>query len=58
MGDLNSAWLYEILFDYLPVQQTDEIKKTILKGGYYTASPSKGLRLIVLNDNVCENKNW
>lgn len=55
---LNSTWLYNIMLDYLPVNTSDEIEKTIMLGGYYTASPRKGLRVIVLNDNVCELQDW
>lgn len=57
-GELNSSWLYETMLENLPVPSTDEIKKTIMKGGYYTVSPQKGLRLIILNDNVCQLSDW
>lgn len=58
VNELNSTWLYETMLEQLPVSATDDIKKTILKGGYYTVSPRKGFRVIIMNDNICENKNW
>lgn len=58
MGNLSSAWLYETMLEHLPVGKTENIEKTVLNGGYYTVSPRKGWRLIILNDNVCENDDW
>ncbi|CAH1104931.1 unnamed protein product, partial [Psylliodes chrysocephalus] len=55
----STQWLYDILFQklskWMPI---DEVKETVLKGGYYTVSPKKGLRIIVLNNNVCISDNW
>ncbi|XP_056647542.1 sphingomyelin phosphodiesterase 1-like isoform X1 [Diorhabda sublineata] len=57
--NLSSKWLFDLIFQklskWLPV---DDIKDTILKGGYYTVSPKKGFRVIVLNSNVCNINNW
>ncbi|XP_050500372.1 sphingomyelin phosphodiesterase 1 isoform X2 [Diabrotica virgifera virgifera] len=56
---LSSKWLYDLLFQklskWMPI---DEVKDTILKGGYYTVSPKNGLRVVVLNNNVCNSGNW
>ncbi|CAG9826411.1 unnamed protein product [Diabrotica balteata] len=56
---LSSKWLFELLFQklskWMPI---NEVKDTILKGGYYTVSPKKGLRVVVLNNNVCNSGNW
>ncbi|XP_065062750.1 sphingomyelin phosphodiesterase-like [Rhopilema esculentum] len=35
-----------------------DTQPTILKGGYYTALVRKGLRIISLNMNYCNNMNW
>ncbi|CAG9854053.1 unnamed protein product [Phyllotreta striolata] len=55
----STKWLYNILLQklskWIPI---DEAKETILKGGYYTVSPRKGFRIVVLNNNVCNTDNW
>lgn len=56
---LSSKWMFDILFQKLSKWvSVDEIKETVLKGGYYTVSPKKGFRVIVLNNNVCNGNNW
>ncbi|XP_072376772.1 sphingomyelin phosphodiesterase 1-like [Diabrotica undecimpunctata] len=55
----SSRWMYDILFQkmskWVPL---DEVKDTLLKGGFYTVSPRKGFRVIVLNNNICNLNNW
>lgn len=58
--DLSTQWLYEYISDlwiaygWIPASA----KATILQGGFYTLSPKKGFRIIVLNSNVCYSYNW
>ncbi|XP_074026344.1 sphingomyelin phosphodiesterase 1-like [Leptinotarsa decemlineata] len=55
----SDQWLFDIMFQkmskWVPI---DEVKETILKGGYYTVSPRKGFRVIVLNNCVGYIANW
>ncbi|XP_012143489.2 sphingomyelin phosphodiesterase 1 isoform X1 [Megachile rotundata] len=58
---LTTNWLYKLLADlwintynWLP----ESTRSTILQGGYYTFSPKKGFRIIVLNNNICYSYNW
>ncbi|XP_071578444.1 sphingomyelin phosphodiesterase 1 [Temnothorax nylanderi] len=58
--ELSTQWLYKMMADlwinsgWLP----ESTRSTILEGGYYTVSPKKGFRIIVLNNNVCYCYNW
>ena len=36
----------------------ESARSTISQGGYYTAVPKKGFRIITLNSNVCYSYNW
>ncbi|XP_043498948.1 sphingomyelin phosphodiesterase-like [Polistes fuscatus] len=57
---LSTRWLYHLVADiwinygWLP----ESTRATILRGGYYTLSPRKGFRIIILNSNVCYCYNW
>ncbi|XP_076750001.1 sphingomyelin phosphodiesterase 1 [Xylocopa sonorina] len=57
---LTTNWLYNLVADlwisygWLP----ESTRSTILQGGYYTVTPRKGFRIIVLNSNVCYSYNW
>ncbi|XP_037951691.1 sphingomyelin phosphodiesterase 1 [Teleopsis dalmanni] len=57
-NEFSVKWLYEHLYTVWSKWLPDETKETILKGGYYTLSPSKGLRIISLNNNDCYLFNW
>lgn len=47
------------MLEHLPVGiNTQGVQESIMKGGFYTVSLKKGFRLIVMNDNVCLNRNW
>ncbi|KAK2580874.1 hypothetical protein KPH14_005946 [Odynerus spinipes] len=58
--ELSTHWLYSMVadlwinFGWLP----ESTRATILQGGFYTLSPKKGFRIIVLNSNVCYCYNW
>ncbi|XP_043471211.1 sphingomyelin phosphodiesterase 1-like [Leptopilina heterotoma] len=58
--ELSTVWLYKLLADlwinygWLP----ESTRATILRGGFYTVSPRKGFRIIVMNNNVCYTYNW
>ncbi|XP_072376468.1 sphingomyelin phosphodiesterase-like isoform X1 [Diabrotica undecimpunctata] len=59
--DISSEWLYDLILDTWTEHdwlEKEAVKKTILAGGYYTVKTKKGLRLIVLNNNVCSRENW
>ncbi|EZA53027.1 hypothetical protein DMN91_002938 [Ooceraea biroi] len=60
-NEISTQWLYNMManlwinnFGWLP----ESTRSTILQGGYYTVSPKKGFRIIVLNNNVCYCYNW
>ncbi|XP_011865164.1 PREDICTED: sphingomyelin phosphodiesterase-like [Vollenhovia emeryi] len=59
-SELSTAWLFKMMADlwihlgWLP----ESTRSTILQGGYYTVTPSKGFRIIALNSNVCYCFNW
>lgn len=58
--NLSTQWLYNMVadlwinFGWLP----ESTRATILQGGFYTLTPRKGFRIIVLNNNVCYCYNW
>ncbi|XP_078034652.1 sphingomyelin phosphodiesterase 1 [Augochlora pura] len=60
LDNVTTNWLYKLVADlwigygWLP----ESTRSTILQGGYYTVSPTKGFRVIVLNSNVCYCYNW
>ncbi|CAG9820155.1 unnamed protein product [Phaedon cochleariae] len=57
--NLSTNWLYKLaLSKWTKWLSEEEVKKTILKGGYYTVQAKPGLRIIVLNNNVCSVDNW
>ncbi|XP_034941151.1 sphingomyelin phosphodiesterase-like [Chelonus insularis] len=57
---LSTRWLYELMANtwidagWLP----ESTKETILRGGFYTLSPTKGFRIIAINNNICYIYNW
>ncbi|XP_023021435.2 sphingomyelin phosphodiesterase-like [Leptinotarsa decemlineata] len=57
-GSLSTQWLYDMILEKWSWLPKDEVKDTILKGGYYTVLAQKGLRIVVLNNNVCSTENW
>ncbi|CAG9854052.1 unnamed protein product [Phyllotreta striolata] len=58
-ASINQQWLFDVLYEKsLKWIDDEEARKTIKKGGYYTVTPKKGFRLIVLNNNVCQTSNW
>ncbi|XP_050497864.1 sphingomyelin phosphodiesterase isoform X1 [Diabrotica virgifera virgifera] len=59
--EISSDWLYDVILDTWTEHDwldKEAVKKTILAGGYYTVKTARGLRLIVLNNNVCSRENW
>ncbi|KAG5890820.1 hypothetical protein JTB14_008261 [Gonioctena quinquepunctata] len=59
---VSSQWLYDLVLEkwsgWFPADQLKGIKETLTKGGYYTVSPKKEFRIVVLNSNVCHPENW
>ncbi|KAL1509128.1 hypothetical protein ABEB36_003916 [Hypothenemus hampei] len=55
---LSSQWLYQLIADEFFEYLDETAKKDILIGGYYSASPRKGLRIIALNSNIAYTENW
>ncbi|XP_056647785.1 sphingomyelin phosphodiesterase-like [Diorhabda sublineata] len=57
--DLNTQWLYDLILDeWSAWLNTDSIKETIRRGGFYTVLVREGFRVVVLNNNVCSIENW
>ncbi|XP_054725493.1 sphingomyelin phosphodiesterase 1 [Anastrepha obliqua] len=56
--EINVKWLYEHLWSLWSTWLPAEAENTVLKGGYYTASPKSGFRVISLNNNDCYLYNW
>nr|CAD7195607.1 unnamed protein product [Timema douglasi] len=56
-ANISSKWLFELVADIWPDYLTQENRKTILNGGFYTVKLRDGFRVIVLNNNVCYNLN-
>jgi len=54
----SNLWLRNALADLWGKWLPAETKETILKGGYYTTLVRKGLRIISINMNYCNNMNW
>ncbi|XP_067632958.1 sphingomyelin phosphodiesterase 1-like isoform X2 [Eurosta solidaginis] len=57
-NEININWLYDHLWSLWSRWLPADAKKTILKGGYYTALPKPGFRVISLNNNDCFIANW
>ncbi|XP_011178147.1 sphingomyelin phosphodiesterase [Zeugodacus cucurbitae] len=57
-AEFNVKWLYEHLWSLWSGWLPADAEKTVLKGGYYTASPKKGFRVISINSNDCYLYNW
>ncbi|KAL3286067.1 hypothetical protein HHI36_000580 [Cryptolaemus montrouzieri] len=55
--NISTDWLFDILKYESTGSLSDDSLKTIQKGGYYTSLLKPGLRLVVLNDNVCSWEN-
>jgi sphingomyelin phosphodiesterase len=55
---LTTNWLYEMAAEKWSTWLPNETQETIKKGGYYTVLLRDGLRLIVLNNNVCNTYNY
>lgn len=57
-GANSNQWLRDSLVDHWKIWLPDDALQTVKKGGYYTVYLSKGLRLVSLNMNYCNNMNW
>ncbi|CAG2104025.1 unnamed protein product [Medioppia subpectinata] len=59
-GKVSMGWLYDTLADDLWSQWIDtaEAKKTFKKGGYYSKRFSDKLKVVVMNNNVCQHENY
>jgi sphingomyelin phosphodiesterase len=57
-GPNSNQWLRDALAEYWSNWLPSDTIATIKKGGYYTTLIRKGLRLISLNMNYCNNNNW
>ncbi|KAJ3657707.1 hypothetical protein Zmor_009492 [Zophobas morio] len=51
-------WLFELAADAWSDLVGEDIRETVLKGGYYTVSPKPGFRIIAINSNLCYSFNW
>lgn len=56
-SSLSSEWLYRLIASELSEWLPDS-EETLLKGGYYSASPREGLRIVGLNSNLAYLENW
>ncbi|XP_021346360.1 sphingomyelin phosphodiesterase-like [Mizuhopecten yessoensis] len=52
------SWLYEALTDSWGTWLPKAARQDILRGAFYSVSPSPGFRIISLNMNFCNNGNW
>ena len=57
-GDFGVSWLYEELNKHWLNWLPKETSETVLKGGFYSVLVRPGFRIISLNMNYCNNKNW
>ncbi|ALC47634.1 CG15534, partial [Drosophila busckii] len=57
-AELKVDWLYQHVWSLWSKWLPAEAKTTVLRGGYYTVSPSKGYRIIALNSMDCYLFNW
>ncbi|KAH3885331.1 sphingomyelin phosphodiesterase-like [Dreissena polymorpha] len=57
-GNNSINWLYQVTADNWRNWLPPDTASTIKKGGFYSASPFPGLRVISLNMNMCNNGNW
>ncbi|XP_076061027.1 sphingomyelin phosphodiesterase-like isoform X3 [Oratosquilla oratoria] len=57
-GDYGVGWLYEELNRHWLRWLPADTSPTVLKGGFYSVLVSPGFRIISLNMNYCNNKNW
>ncbi|KAJ8922712.1 hypothetical protein NQ315_007747 [Exocentrus adspersus] len=57
-GTISTQWVFDLVAEQWGEWLSEDAKKTILKGGYYTVSPRKGFRVIALNSNLCYITNW
>ncbi|EDW99101.1 sphingomyelin phosphodiesterase [Drosophila yakuba] len=55
---LKVDWLYEHVWSLWSKWLPAEAETTVLRGGYYTAAPSKGHRIVALNSMDCYLYNW
>ncbi|XP_044255462.1 sphingomyelin phosphodiesterase-like [Tribolium madens] len=54
----SNEWLFDLIGDLWSDLVGEDIRDTVLKGGYYTVSPYTGFRIIVINSNPCYTFNW
>ncbi|XP_036675565.3 sphingomyelin phosphodiesterase 1 [Drosophila suzukii] len=56
--ELKVDWLYQHVWSLWSKWLPAEAKDTVLRGGYYTVSPSQGHRIVTLNSMDCYLYNW
>ncbi|XP_066245446.1 sphingomyelin phosphodiesterase B-like [Euwallacea similis] len=57
-SNLSTKWLFDLIEEDWTQWLPNSTVATIEKGGFYTVSPIKGLRLVVLNSNVAYKDCW
>ncbi|XP_066245456.1 sphingomyelin phosphodiesterase-like isoform X2 [Euwallacea similis] len=55
---LSSEWLYSLIVSEFSEWLPEEAQQDLMKGGYYSVSPRKGLRVVVLNSVLAYINNW
>ncbi|RZC34305.1 sphingomyelin phosphodiesterase, partial [Asbolus verrucosus] len=55
---LSVKWLFELAAEKWSNLIGEDVKETVLKGGYYSVSPRPGFRIIGVNGNLCYTDNW
>ncbi|XP_077972513.1 sphingomyelin phosphodiesterase-like [Styela clava] len=55
-GDI--SWLYEAVANNWKNWLPEEALNTVKKGGFYTTTIRKGLRVVSLNNNYCSDDDW
>ncbi|XP_054161834.1 sphingomyelin phosphodiesterase-like [Oppia nitens] len=60
-GTFSMNWLYETLADnywHQWIGTSEANRKSFTTGGYYSAMINKGLKIVVLNNNICQHRNY
>ncbi|XP_066145525.1 sphingomyelin phosphodiesterase-like isoform X2 [Euwallacea fornicatus] len=57
-ASLSCEWLYDLIISEFSQWLPEEAKQDLMKGGYYSVSPRKGFRVVVLNSILAYLDNW
>ncbi|ESP02348.1 hypothetical protein LOTGIDRAFT_92630, partial [Lottia gigantea] len=57
-GNRSISWLYDALAEDWSTWLPNTTISTIKRGAFYEVSPFRGFRIVSINTNFCNNRNW